>query len=165
MPIYEFLCSDCNTLFNFFSPRIDTDSRPACPRCSRLLERRPAAFATLKHSGEGEPDPFDGLDESALDGAMQAMAEEFAGAGDEEDPRVMAKVLRRFGEASGMALGPRMEDLLARLESGADPDALEQELDGELDGDAALEDLFRARKALAGRVRRRPRVDRELYFL
>ncbi len=165
MPIYEFLCSECNTLFNFFSARIDTDARPACPRCSEPLERRPAVFATLKHRGEGEPDPFDGLDENALDGAMQAMAGELDDVAEEEDPRVMARLLRKFGEASGMEMGPRMEDLLARLESGADPDALEEELGGELDGDEALEDLFRARKVLAGEIRRRPRVDRELYFL
>lgn len=165
MPIYEFLCRDCNTLFNFFSARIDTEARPGCPRCEQPLERRPASFATLKHRGEGEPDPFEGLDEGALDSAMESMAEELHGVEDEDDPRVMAGLLRKFGQASGMEMGPRMRDLLARLESGADPEALEQELDGELDSDEALDELFRVKKALAAEVRRRPRVDRELYFL
>ena len=165
MPIYEFLCRDCNTLFNFFSARIDTEATPVCPRCSRALERRPASFATLKHRGEEEPDPFDGLDDAALDGAMEAMAGEFEALGEDDDPRVMAKLLRKFGHASGMEMGPRMEDLLARLESGADPDALEEELGDELDDEEALQDLFRARRVLAGEIRRRPRVDRELYFL
>ncbi len=165
MPIYEFLCADCNTLFNFFSARIDTEARPTCPRCSRQLERRPATFATLKHRGDAEPDPFDGLDENALDRAMEAMAAEVEGGGDQEDPRAMARVLRKFGEASGMEMGPRMEDLLARLESGADPDALEAELGDELDSDESLEGLFQVRKALAAEIRRRPRVDEQLYFL
>lgn len=165
MPIYEFFCSDCNTLFNFFSARIDTETQPACPKCSEPLERRPASFATLKHRGEDEPSPFDGLDEDALDSAMGSMAEQFEGLGDNEDPRVMANLLRKFGEASGMEMGPRMEELLARLESGADPDALEEELGNELDGEESLEDLFKARRVLGGEIRRRPRLDRELYFL
>ncbi len=165
MPIYEFLCSDCNALFNFFSARIDTESAAACPRCSQPLERRPASFATLKHQGEGEPDPFDGLDEAALDGAMEAMAGELEGGGAEDDPRTMAKLMRRFGEASGMELGPRMEDMLARLEAGADPDALEDELGAELDSEEALGELFKVRQLVTGRIRRRPRLDKELYFL
>ncbi len=165
MPIYEFLCRDCNTLFNFFSAKIDTEAKAACPRCSRPLERRPASFATLKHRGAEEPDPFAGLDDSALDSAMDSMAEEFEAVGDNEDPRLMAQLLRKFGEASGMEMGPRMEEILARLESGADPDALEEELGDELDSEEALQDLFRARQALAGEIRRHPRVDKELYFL
>jgi len=165
MPIYEFFCTDCNTLFNFFSSRIDTETLPACPRCERVLERRPASFATLKHQDEGEPDPFDGLDESALDSAMASMAHEFEGVENEDDPRQLAGLFRKFGEASGMEIGPRMQDLLARLESGADPESIEQELGGELDSEEALGDLFSVRKALAAEIRRRPRVDRELYFL
>lgn len=165
MPIYEFLCASCNTLFNFFSARIDTEARPECPKCSQPLERRPATFATLKHRDDGEPDPFAGLDESALDSAMESIAGELESAGDDEDPRVMANLLRKFGQASGLEMGPRMEDLLARLEGGADPDALEDELGDELDSEEALQDLFRVRRALAGEIRRRPRLDPELYFL
>ena len=33
MPIYEFYCPDCNTIFNFFCRRIVTDKKPACPKC------------------------------------------------------------------------------------------------------------------------------------
>ena len=35
MPIYEFYCPDCNTLFNFFSSRINTEKKPDCPKCGR----------------------------------------------------------------------------------------------------------------------------------
>jgi putative FmdB family regulatory protein len=165
MPIYEFYCTDCNTLFNFFSSKIDTESLPACPRCQRSLERRPASFATLKHKGPGEPDPFEGLDESALESAMESMAHDFDGVENEEDPRQLAGLFRKFGEAAGMKMGPRMQDLLARLESGADPETIEEELGDDLDSEEALGDLFSVRKALAAEIRRRPRVDRDLYFL
>ena len=39
-----------------------------------------------------------------------------------EDPRQMAALFRRFGEASGLEIGPRMEELMSRLEAGEDPD-------------------------------------------
>ena len=166
MPIYEFYCADCHTLFNFFSSKIDTESRPPCPRCGKApLERRPAAFATLKHRGDREPDPFGDLDEGALEGAMESLAREFEGAGDSDDPRQLASLFRKFGEASGMEVGPRMEELLARLESGEDPDALEEELGDELDDDEALAGLFQAKKAAAARLAKKPSVDETLYFL
>ncbi|MDH3358296.1 MAG: zinc ribbon domain-containing protein, partial [Desulfobacteraceae bacterium] len=33
MPIYEFYCEDCNTLFNFFSKTVNTTKKPKCPKC------------------------------------------------------------------------------------------------------------------------------------
>lgn len=166
MPIYEFYCAACNTLFNFFSARIDTESRPACPRCGQPeLERRPAAFATLKHTGDEPPDPFDDVDEGALEGAMESLAGELERAEESGDPRALAGVFRKFGEASGMEMGSRMEEMLARLESGEDPDALEDELGDELDDDDSMAELFRVKKAAAAARRKRPRVDEQLYFL
>jgi len=88
--------------------------------------------------------------------------------GMEDDPRQMARLLRRFGEASGLEAGPRMEELLRRMEAGEDPDALEDELGGSFDegadGEASFEEFFRLKKAV-GQRSKKPRVDRELYFL
>lgn len=165
MPIYEFYCCDCHTLFNFFSSAIDTDSRPACPRCQRPdLERRPARFATLKHGGDQEPDPFGDLDEARLAGVMESMMGELEGLEANEDPRQLAGLFRRFGEASGLEFGPRMEAMMSRLESGEDPDRLEEEMGDDIDDDGALEEFFRLRKRGWNR-QRRPQVDETLYFL
>jgi len=174
MPIYEFYCAACHTLYNFFSPRIDTATRPSCPRCGRPeLERRPARFATLKRSGSGEPEdeggednPFPGLDEERLERAMESMAGELEKAGDEEDPRQMARFFRRFGDVAGMRLGPRMEDMLRRLEKGEDMDALEEEMGGSEEGaEGELEDWFQLKETAKRLRQRRPRVDETLYFL
>ena len=165
MPIYEFYCSHCHTLFNFFASTIDTRSRPSCPRCERPdLERRPARFAMLKHSGEEEPDPFGDLDDERLAGVMSSMMEEMSQIGDEEDPRQLAGLFRRFSESAGLEPGPRMEEMMARMEAGEDLDQLEDELEGEFDGDESLEEFFRFRKT-SRQVARRPRVDDTLYFL
>lgn len=165
MPIYEFYCSHCHTLFNFFSATVDTSTCPECPRCRRPeLERRPARFATLQHQGESDSFGLDALDEERLAGVMESMAEELGSVEETEDPRLLASLFRRFGEASGLELGPRMREMMNRLEAGEDLDELEQEMGSELDEDESLEDFFRFKRR-AGRLARRPEVDDTLYFL
>ena len=173
MPIYEFFCDRCNMLFNFMSHRIDTTARPACPRCGRPeLERRPARFATLRRSGGGDEggeddeSPFPGLDEGRLEQAMEAMGGELERMGDDEDPRQMARFFRRFGDVAGMKLGPRMEEMLRRLEAGEDPESLEDEMGGGEEGDEGEMDEWFQLKDTAKRLRRRrPKLDDQLYFL
>jgi hypothetical protein len=178
VPIYELYCPDCDTLFNFFSSRVDTTTSPICPRCQRRrLERRPARFATLSRStaagGDeeaGEDDPFRqlGIDEERLGGAFEsAMAELDAAGGDDEDPRQVARLFRRIGESAGLEPGPQMEEMLRRLEAGEDPDQLEEDMGDAFDGDAGeegdpLAELFRKKRPKGGR--RRPKRDEELYF-
>ena len=174
MPIYEFYCAPCNTLFNFFSSQIDTQARPVCPRCGKVeLERRPARFATLRGraGGEGEdeeePSPFAGMDESRMEGAMESLAHEMESLGDEqaEDPRQLARFFRRFGEMSGLAPGPRLEEMLHRLEAGEDPEALESEMGEGMDEEAGFEEFFQLKRKAQARRALRPRVDETLYFL
>ena len=165
MPIYEFYCPDCHTVYSFFSARAGDQRRPDCPRCSRPeLERRPSSFATLKHRGDEEPDPLESLDESRLEGAMESLMRE-VGSLDEEDPRAVGRMMRRFGELTGLEMGDRMEELVRRMEAGEDPEGLEAEMDGELGDDESLDDFFQLKKALGDRRSKRPRVDDELYFL
>ncbi|NIP32606.1 zinc ribbon domain-containing protein, partial [Candidatus Saccharibacteria bacterium] len=52
MPIYEFLCKDCNTIFNFFSRRVNTDKVPGCPQCGRKLQKLLSSFATTGRANE-----------------------------------------------------------------------------------------------------------------
>jgi putative FmdB family regulatory protein len=172
MPIYEFYCPDCHTVFSFFSSAIDTTASPSCPKCGRAaLGRKPSRFAALR-GGQKDTDesadegPFGDLDDERMERAMEAMAGEMGGMeGDgPEDPRALARMLRKFGDATGLAAGPRMEEMLRRLEAGEDPDALEEEMGGEGEGeDGDLSDFFQVRKA--AKAARRPRVDDTLYFL
>ncbi len=130
MPIYEFYCSDCHTIFNFFARRLGTTNRPACPRCGRPdLERRLSRFAISKGTrapSEGDELPPD-FDEAKMEQVLAEM-ESDAGAADEEDPRQMARMMRRLSEATGMNLGPHMEEAVRRMEAGEDPDKVEEEM-------------------------------------
>lgn len=173
MPIYEFFCPDCFTLYNFFSATIDTAARPDCPRCGRKeLERRPSRFATLKggkdkdDEGADENDPFAGMDEERMERAMMALGSEFEGMDEnaEPDPRQLSRMLRKFTEVTGLEAGPRLVEMMSRLERGDDPDALEDELGGG-EGDDDLADFFALKKKVLGARSRRPKVDETLYFL
>lgn len=106
--------------------------------------------------------PFDHLDEQQLETAFAAMAGEMEGLEDAEDPRQLGHALRRFGQLSGLELGPRMEEALSRLEAGEDIESLEAELDTDADDDS-LDDFFRLKKAIQRR-RQQPKRDDELYF-
>jgi putative FmdB family regulatory protein len=163
MPIYEFYCRKCNTLYNFFSRSVNTDKIPSCPRCRKMkLQRRMSVFAKIsprKEDPAGED--LAGFDESKMEKAMEMLTRE-AGGIDENDPRQAAQLMRRLTDATGFSLGPRMEEALARMESGEDPEKIEAEM-----GDSISEDelFIMAKKAAAGKKEKKPKVDEKLYDL
>ena len=167
MPIYEFYCSDCHRIYRFLSRRPDVTKRPACPRCARPeLERQISLFAVSRRVGgssdEELPEPE--IDEASLERAMETLGRE-AESLDEDDPRQAARLMRELYGATGLKLGPAMEEAIRRMESGEDPDTLEEEL-----GDALeKEDPFSGAgiknfRSLSKRLTR-PAVDDNLYDL
>jgi putative FmdB family regulatory protein len=142
MPVYEFYCSDCHTVFNFLARAAAPDRRPACPKCHQPeLERRVSGFAISRGrkdepSDEGMPD----IDEARLEKALMGMAGEMEGL-DDSDPRQMAKFMRRLTEATGMNLGSGFDEAIRRLESGEDPEKIEADM-GDLLGDDTMENIF-----------------------
>ena len=165
MPIYEFYCKKCNTVFKFYSRTIDTTTIPGCPRCKRIkLERIFSSFATLsKRNEESGPDPgIPDIDETKLERAMVMLEKEAEGM-DENDPGQAADLMRKLTDAAGISLGEGMEEALARMERGEDPDKIEEEL-----GDLLGEDSFQfesKKKKGARKTVSTPRVDETLYEL
>ena len=45
MPIYEFYCSPCNTIFSFYSKTVNVTKDPLCPRCKGVLNRQVSVFS------------------------------------------------------------------------------------------------------------------------
>ena len=159
MPIYEFYCPDCHTVFSFHSSRIETEKRPDCPRCKRpRLERQVSLFSVVK--GVEEETGAD-LDEAALERAVTALAGKEE-AFDSEDPRQAARAMREFYRAGGLEMGPGAEEYLRRLEAGQDPEEVDREVGHLLDG----EDPFAPRPAPKGRKDKTPPAkDQKLYPL
>lgn len=136
MPIYEFFCSSCNVIFNFYSSRINTEKIPACPRCGKeKLVRQLSTFATIGKAKEKGEDDLD-MDESKMEEAFMSLMKE-AEHMDENDPRQMASLMRKFSDKTGMQLGQSMEEAISRLEAGEDPEQIEKEM-----GDSFSEDDF-----------------------
>lgn len=160
MPIYEFYCSSCNTLFNFFSSRINTDATPPCPKCQQVLARQISLFSTIGRAKEEEGMPD--IDEDRMERVMGELARE-AETLNEDDPQQMARMMRRFSEQTGMALGSGMEEALCRLEAGEDPEAIEQEMGDMIDNEDPFTLL--AKKGKKGSGRPAPRRDETLYEL
>ena len=131
MPVYEFYCADCHTIFNFLSRRVNTEKRPDCPRCGRPgLERQVSFFAVSRGQKDEPAEGLPDLDGARLEKALQSLTGEMEGVS-EDDPRQIARIMRKLSEATGMKLGSGMEEAISRLAAGEDPEAIEVEL-GEL---------------------------------
>jgi putative FmdB family regulatory protein len=130
VPIYEFICEKCNTVYKFFSRTVNTEKIPDCPNCKDIrLKRRMSLFAAI--SGGKEEDGGAGdmphIDEEKMEKAMSMLAGE-AGSINEDDPRQAANLMRNFSDATGLKMGAGMEEALSRLERGEDPDRIEDEM-------------------------------------
>ena len=162
MPIYEFYCKHCNTIFSFLSRKIDTQSTPKCPSCGRKrdMTREVSAFAHLAGASEDADDPLANMDvdDTRMERAMEELAAQ-AESVDENDPKAAAALMRKFRDVSGLDFGDSMQEAIARLEAGEDPEAVEAELGEVLDN----EDPFASPSKKARAPRRPPHRDQTLY--
>lgn len=160
MPIYEFYCTPCNTIFNFFSRSVNTTAAPACPRCQAPLERRMSLFACIGRAAENDENADLPIDESRFTDAMGKLAAEAEGL-NEEDPRQAAGLMRKFSEMTGVKLGDGMQEALRRMAAGEDPDSIEADMGDILE----QEDPFAPGGGCAKRRRATPLRDETLYEL
>jgi len=151
MPIYEFYCGDCNTIFNFFSSRVNTDKQPLCPCCKkRRLKRQMSSFATPGRAKEdGAAGDLPDIDETRLLSTLESLGRE-AEKVKEDDPRQMANLMRKVTEKTGLNLGDGMEEALARMEAGDDPEQIEKEMGDMLETEEPFA-LERKRRGKASR--------------
>lgn len=166
MPIYEFFCDDCNTIFNFFSSRPNTEKRPDCPKCGKQpLSKMMSTFATIGKAKEKDgDDPLAGVDESKMEQALAGLMRE-AEHLNEDDPRQMASLMRRFADTTGLNLGAPMEEAIARMEAGEDPEQIEHEMESFMDGEEPFSLEAIKKKAQQSGARRVPLRDERLYEL
>ncbi len=161
MPVYEFFCQDCNTIYKFFSRTVNTEKVPRCPKCDNPnLQRRMSTFAVSSGRDDTQVDEdMPPIDESKMERAMEVLARE-ADRIDEDDPRQAAQLMRKFSEATGLNMGPGMEEALSRMERGEDPEQVEAELGDVLESEEPF--LFEQKRSRAGR-KPRPTIDDTLY--
>ncbi len=163
MPIYEFYCEKCNTVYKFLSRTVNTQKVPDCPRCGDVgLKRRMSLFAALSSGKEGGgEDGMPHVDEAKMEKAISMLAREAEGI-NEDDPRQAANLMRKLSDATGMKMGAGMEEALGRLEKGEDPEQIEQEIGDLLNEE---EPFVMEGKGRKGTKKAGPEVDETLYEL
>lgn len=163
MPIYEFYCGDCHTIFNYFSKTVDTKKRPLCPKCGRVkLDRHMSIFANPRNRGEEQETPLPDMDETKMERAMNLLARETEKV-DENDPRQAANLMRKLSHMTGLDLGPGMEEAIRRMEAGEDPEKIEAEMGDLLEGEDPFE--LRNKPIPKPYSKKPPTVDDKLYEL
>ena len=137
MPIFEYLCPHCNRIYSFLSLAATPQRTPVCPRCEATdLKRVPSAFAVSRKSSANDTAGTPAGEEDGASSRLEQEVMQMASQLDEkdaEDPRVMARMMRRLAEVSGEKVTPAMEEMFRRMEAGEDPEALEEELGPMLD--------------------------------
>lgn len=137
MPIYEFYCNDCNTVFQFYSRTVNPEKIPPCPKdpSHAALERQMSRFAMGRSSSKGdssagEPgNPESGsspLDDPRVEARMMDLMSRMEGM-DENDGRAMGRMMRELADITGEgADDPAMQEAIRRLEGGEDPEKVEE---------------------------------------
>jgi hypothetical protein len=75
------------------------------------------------------------LDDPRIEREMAQLMSQLEGI-DESNPRAMAHAMRRVAEIAGEPITPAMEEMIRRIESGEDPEKVEEEM-----GDALEEEM------------------------
>ena len=136
MPIYEYYCPDNHTIYQFYAKTLaQGQTTPGCPDNPKFrLKKVVSSFAITGRGGNDEaadqktPDAAGNSAEDAkMDAAMGAMEQEFASV-DENDPKAMGRMMRRMSELAGEKMEGPLEEVVRKLEEGADPDSLEEQM-------------------------------------
>jgi putative FmdB family regulatory protein len=118
MPIYEYTCHDCHRsvslLWRSFA---DAQSREAvCPRCGGTKLTRLISRVAVLRSEDSHLDEMSGPDNLLGEGL------------DENDPKSLARFMRKMANETGEDLGPEFEEVVGRLEAGEDPESIESSM-------------------------------------
>jgi putative FmdB family regulatory protein len=139
MPIFEYLCADCNRVFSFLVKNPAAAKEPTCPKCGATgLRKMISSFAIGAQRKSASTKPAEGeggdsFDDPRVEREMMKLMGEAEGI-DESDPRQLGRLMRRMGELTGEPLDAEMEEAVRRLESGEDPEKIDAEM-GDLFGD------------------------------
>jgi len=111
MPLFEYLCQDCQKQFTFLSGVVSGNSDPRCPRCqSSRLKKLMSRFSTGRSDDARLDQMADRLDSRDLD-----------------DPGELRRFAREMGREMGAETG---EDLSDELEELIEAEALGEDGDG-----------------------------------
>jgi putative FmdB family regulatory protein len=112
MPTYEYRCLDCGKKVSIYL-RYDEYGKKAirCTHCGSQDLRRLIGRVRFARSEESQMDSLD----------------DWANV-DENDPRAMARMMRKMSEEVGEDMPPEFDEVVGRLEAGESPEEIEQSI-------------------------------------
>ena len=116
MPIYEYGCYDCRKRVSvFFCSFSEVETKEAtCPRCGGTHLKRLVSKVAVLRSEESR---------------LESLADPSSMAGlDENDPKSIARWMRKMGNEMGEDLGSDFNEVVDRLEAGEDPESIEKSM-------------------------------------
>lgn len=119
VPIYEYRCHSCRRRSSHLVRSFAAAGayQPECPHChGRDLRRLISRISVIRSEGAGDSSDADLGDMPDLAGL------------DENDPRAMARMMRRMSEETGEGLGPELDQVVSRLEAGHSPEEIEKNM-------------------------------------
>jgi putative FmdB family regulatory protein len=127
LPNYDYRCLDCRKRVSVYQSYAEYGTRPvSCPLCggsrlTRLLNR-----VRLLRTDEER------LDSTSDNASWDSI--------DEEDPRAMARMIRRMGKELGEDVPPEFDEIVGRMESGESPESIEENFPDLGDGGESADD-------------------------
>jgi putative FmdB family regulatory protein len=127
MPTYEYRCLDCRKRAAIYQSYADYGRVPvACPHCgSARLERRIGRVRVAR----SEESRLDTLSDPSDWGDV-----------DENDPRSVARMMRRMGSEMGEDMPAEFDEVVDRLEAGESPEEIEKDIP-DLGGGGGMDDF------------------------
>lgn len=115
MPTYEYRCSSCRKRVSVHQSYEEYGRTPVrCPKCGNDSLRRLISRVRVARS---EDSRLDSLADPSGWGDV-----------DEEDPRSVARMMRRMGQEMGEDLPPEYDEVVDRLEAGESPEDIEESM-------------------------------------
>jgi putative FmdB family regulatory protein len=106
MPIYEYRCLGCKRKVTILTLRASETVEPVCEHCgSTQLTRLMSRFAMLRSEDSR-------LDDLADDTSLGGL--------DENDPKSMARWMRKMGKELGEDAGSDFDEMVDEMEAGGD---------------------------------------------
>jgi putative FmdB family regulatory protein len=115
MPNYDYRCQSCSHRVSIYQSYADYGVKPvACPLCGSNKLTRIIGRVRIAKSEDRRLD--DMSDPS------------FLGDVDENDPKSLARAMKRMGQEMGEDLPPEFDEITDRLEAGEDPESIEKSM-------------------------------------
>lgn len=123
MPIYEYRCEDCGRRTTVLHRSVSNIKQPTCPRCEGTNLKRLISNVSYVRSEEAR---LESLADPSTWGDL-----------DEDDPKSLARFMKKMSNEMGEDLGPEFEEVVDRLEAGQSPEEIEEEMP-DLDDDMGM---------------------------